>query len=121
MRAVRETRPKIFAFENVPGLVSANNGLAYKTILEDFTNLGRDGNFLQYRIIFNSVVDATKIGVPQSRKRLIIIGIRADLLDWPTEAEISQKAQLILNGKNSLVSKYPLTAIEAFEIGRAHV
>jgi len=116
VRAIKETKPKVFAFENVPGLVSANGGQAYKTILHDFENLRQvEKTELKYRIIFNSVVDATKIGVPQSRRRLIIIGVRSDLLDWPTEAEIAQKAENILSGKNSLVSKYPLTAMEAFE------
>jgi len=116
VRALKETRPKVFAFENVPGLVSANNGECYKTILDDFTHLKQNGkNSLKYTLIFNKVVNAVNIGVPQSRRRLIVMGVKSDLLKWPDDAEIHQKAENVLTGTNSLVYKYPLTAIEAFE------
>ena len=39
VRALVIIQPKAFVFENVPGLVTANKGLAYKTIVDDFTNL----------------------------------------------------------------------------------
>ena len=116
VRALKQTAPKVFAFENVPGLMSANNGECYKTILDDFTHLKQNGkNSLKYKIIFSKVVNATKIGVPQSRRRLIIIGVRSDLLKEYDEDEVKQKADAVLTGRSSLVGKYPLTAIEVFE------
>jgi len=39
VRALAVFQPKAFLFENVPGLVSANRGLASKVILEDFSGL----------------------------------------------------------------------------------
>lgn len=116
IRALKETRPKIFAFENVPGLVSANRGGAYKTILDDFTHLKQNGkNSLKYTLVFKKIVNAIDVGVPQSRRRLIVMGVRSDLLKWPDDTEVNQKADAVLTGKNSLASKYPLTAMEAFE------
>lgn len=111
VRAIKATRPKIFAFENVPGLVSANDGMAYKTIVEDFA--GKEG--LKYLLLFNRVVNASNVGVPQSRRRLIIIGVRSDIAKWPRDNEIMQKAEAILTGSKSLVSRYPICAMEALE------
>ena len=111
VRAIRKTRPKVIAFENVPGLVSANDGTAYKTILEDFTVVGK----LRYHLIFNKVVSATAIGVPQSRRRLVIMGVRTDIAPWPRDNELMQRAETVLTGANSLLRKYPICAMEALE------
>ena len=51
-------RPKIFVAENVPGLVSANKGLAYKTILDDFRNLTDSWNEIinEYEILNKNII-----------------------------------------------------------------
>jgi DNA (cytosine-5)-methyltransferase 1 len=111
VRAIRKTRPKVIAFENVPGLVSANDGMAYKAIQEDFEVVGK----LRYHLIFNKVVSATAIGVPQSRRRLVIMGVRTDIAPWPRDNELMQRAETVLTGANSLLRKYPICAMEALE------
>jgi len=70
---------------------------------------------LNYKIIFSKVVNAKKIGVPQSRRRLIIIGVRSDLLKESGTDDVKQKADAVLTGRSSLVGKYPLTVMEVFE------
>lgn len=124
-------QPKIFVFENVPGLVSANKGLAYKVILEDFTNLkirwpdvgkiissSNSGNKTEgYEIVFSGIVDFSRLGVPQRRERLIIIGVRKDLLkkDLMTLWSLKGRLERALSGGKWLFHKYPLTPIEVFE------
>ncbi len=133
VRAVMFLQPKIFVFENVPGLVNWNQGLAYKTILGDLENLEEtrnkalslgsqvllpQGYIHGYRIAFKGVVDVTKLGVPQTRKRLIVIGIRFDLYDRLTPGEFEEIVNYLesqMKGADSLLSKYPLTCIEVFE------
>ena len=127
IRALTKTQPKVFVFENVPGLRSSNGGAAYKTITEDFENLhdrwseikhdinNGSSNAESYSLIFNDVVDSSNIGVPQKRRRLIIIGVRKDLISKPNEKIFAEKAVAILKGNDSLLSKYPLTAMEVFE------
>ncbi|MEM2144437.1 MAG: DNA (cytosine-5-)-methyltransferase [Candidatus Jordarchaeaceae archaeon] len=39
IRALIRVQPKVFVFENVPGLLSANRGNAFRVILEDFSKL----------------------------------------------------------------------------------
>lgn len=68
--------PKIFVFENVTGLLSAKvkGKLIVNTILRD---LGE-----RYNLIINPkemVLNSVDYGVPQIRKRIIIIGVRKDL------------------------------------------
>lgn len=68
--------PKIFVFENVTGLLSAKvkGKLIVNTILK---SLGERYNLIENpkEMILNSV----EYGVPQIRKRIIIVGVRKDL------------------------------------------
>lgn len=74
---VNHYRPKIIVFENVEGILSAiPTG-------EKITDLIRKGfNDIGYEIINdlrkNALLDLSQFGVPQKRKRVIIIGIRKD-------------------------------------------
>jgi len=125
VRALTKTQPKVFVFENVPGLISANKSTAYETIKQDFQNMTVRFSEIKeipnrskpknYFLIFNDIVDASNIGVPQKRNRLIIMGVRKDLVRWPLDNEMMQRAKSMLKGEKSLVSKYPLTALEVFE------
>jgi len=127
IRALTRAEPKVFVFENVPGLVSSNGGAAYKTIVEDFENLNVKWTEIKnkikkgpdsaknYFLLFNGIVNSSDIGVPQKRKRLIIVGVRKDLVESIDEDELVKKSQEILKGKKSLLSKYPISAMEAFE------
>lgn len=66
-------RPKFFIAENVGGIRSANKGAAFQQILIDLENAGT-GYFLTphfYRF--------EEYGIPQSRRRVIIVGMRKDL------------------------------------------
>lgn len=64
-------KPQWFLAENVGGLKSANEGKAFKKIQEDLVAAG-------YRI-YPNLYKFEEYGVPQSRHRMIIVGIRNDL------------------------------------------
>lgn len=63
-------RPQYFIFENVPGLLSAEKGLCFAKILETLSELG-------YSVCWN-VLNSTDFGVPQSRRRVYIVGNYGD-------------------------------------------
>jgi DNA (cytosine-5)-methyltransferase 1 len=75
-RLVAELRPRAFVMENVPGLLSGDT----KAILD------RTVAFLDeagYRITTPvCLLDASKFGVPQQRKRLFLLGVREDVSGW---------------------------------------
>lgn len=68
IRIVDQIKPDVFILENVVGLTTLHNGLLFKRTLESLDAIGY--NF-HWRILF-----AADYGVPQMRKRLIILGSR---------------------------------------------
>jgi DNA (cytosine-5)-methyltransferase 1 len=69
-------KPKMFVFENVPGILSANNGEYLKMIFDAVREVGYDLNY--------QVLNAKNFNVLQDRKRVIIIGWIKDLkLNYP--------------------------------------
>jgi DNA (cytosine-5)-methyltransferase 1 len=71
-KVIQKFEPEFFIFENVQGILSMNNGDIFNEILNIFSNkknFKNEGYFLQYKV-FN----ASDYGVPQNRKRLILIG-----------------------------------------------
>lgn len=71
LRYVEHFKPRLFVMENVLGIQSAAGG-AY------FTAIQNEGRKRGYRVV-TQVADAFILGVPQKRKRQLIIGVREDV------------------------------------------
>ena len=71
IRLVRGYRPAWIVLENVPGLLSIDGGETARTILD---LLNEEGYLVDIDIL-----DAQRFGVPQRRKRVVILCHRADL------------------------------------------
>lgn len=71
VRVLKKYQPLWFLAENVGGLRSANEGKAFEKIKKDLIDVG-------YRI-YPNLYKFEEYGVPQSRHRMIIVGIRKDL------------------------------------------
>lgn len=65
-RIASDKKPKYLFLENVPGLLSHDRGRTFKTILSSLDELGYDVTW--------QVLNSKDFGVPQSRKRLYIMG-----------------------------------------------
>jgi len=72
-KILRAKQPKLFLFENVKGLLSHDGGKSMERICEELCECG-------YAIDFE-VLNSKNFGVPQNRERVLIIGMRLDLLD----------------------------------------
>ena len=70
---LHQIKPKTFLFENVRGLLTHNGGRTYETVLAIFADAGYT--------IQKKVLNAWNYGVAQKRERLIMIGVRNDLID----------------------------------------
>jgi len=66
LKFLEEYKPKIFVFENVPGIKTARKGQVYSDFQEKVQKLGYD--------IETDILNALDFGVLQIRKRVIIIG-----------------------------------------------
>lgn len=87
--------PKLFVFENVPGLLSANKGIYFLNMQDYFKSIG-------YKIDFR-ILNASDFGVLQNRKRVILIGWKDNLdIKYP-EFDLCKKSFTV----NSLFEDLP--------------
>ena len=81
LRVVKEFKPKLFVFENVQGILSA---------IPDGTNIidkirdsfEQEGYVITSDLRKIALLDSSEYGVPQIRKRVIIIGINKHLTNY---------------------------------------
>lgn len=71
---LKALKPKVFVFENVPGLLSAGGGEHLKTMRASMKEVGYETEL--------DVLNAADFGVPQNRKRVILVG-------WSAESGLS--------------------------------
>lgn len=67
IEGIKRAKPKIFIAENVKGLLMKDNGASIRQVVSDFEELG-------YKVSYQ-LHDAANFGVPQTRERVIIVGI----------------------------------------------
>lgn len=82
---LRLVRPQAFLAENVKGILSWNDGMAIRWIINEFTEAG-------YRVDYR-LFKMANYGVPQTRERVIIIGVRQDLglpIYWPLPTHVAR-------------------------------
>lgn len=82
LNVVNRYEPRVFIFENVPGMLSA---MPDGTPITQLIRRGVEG--IGYEIIDDlkkyAKINASDYGVPQHRERLIILGVRKDICDQP--------------------------------------
>jgi DNA (cytosine-5)-methyltransferase 1 len=68
-----QKKPDFLFFENVPGITKIDGGRIFKEFCKVLSSLGYNFNW--------GIMNAKDYGIPQSRKRFIMIGIKRDLYD----------------------------------------
>ncbi len=85
-RIVNETQPRVFIYENVRGLTTHDDGKTWAVMRSVFEN------DLNYRIAEPQILNASDYGIPQSRRRVFVIGIRDDIkcpaFEYPAPVEL---------------------------------
>lgn len=70
-RLIDEIKPKVFIYENVPGILSNDKGKTWKKITEIFEELGYNWKM--------DILNSKDYGIPQDRKRVFVVGIKKDI------------------------------------------
>ena len=88
LKVVKRYKPKLFVFENVPGILSAKpNGVPIIDVIRDsFNEIG-------YNTLFDlkkAIIDFTQYGIPQNRKRIIILGINKNYFGSAKAIEMTE-------------------------------
>lgn len=111
---LNKLQPKMFLFENVRGLLTHDKGKTFETIVSIFE---QEGYEIKYEIL-----NAWDYGVAQKRERLIVVGIRKDLIDkdifeYPTKHEYKPVLSDVLTDvPSSIGAKYSKTKEEIFSL-----
>ncbi|OGK64500.1 hypothetical protein A2313_04860 [Candidatus Roizmanbacteria bacterium RIFOXYB2_FULL_41_10] len=123
---VKQVKPKVVVLENVEGILTMNNGKSFESIKESFQELG-------YKLE-GKKLHAVRYGVPQKRKRVIMIGV----LDgdpkecYPTEIlqdenkylsvreAIEDLPEIVVNGGRHIIEKVtkPISDYQKFLAGK---
>ncbi len=104
IRIARFHQPKFIMLENVPNVLTIENGKFWKYINNTFGSIGYN--------LTHKVLSPVEFGIPQNRKRIFIIGIRSDLnspsFNWTVQEVIKKNKCHLSNILNRGVESKPL-------------
>jgi DNA (cytosine-5)-methyltransferase 1 len=89
LRALRESAAKAFVMENVPELLRSAEYEAFKKAAEEELGYQVEGR----------VLNAADYGVPQRRRRAIVIGVRRGEIPWPTQTHHDPSTEIPEDGE----------------------
>lgn len=97
LKVVNRYNPKFFIFENVPGILSASpDG---EPIIEKIKKRFDECGYTILENLKKAIIDVSEYGVPQNRKRVIILGV--------SKKYFGEKADIIVNEfYNKYLNKY---------------
>ena len=99
LNTVERYQPKLFVFENVPGMLSAMpDGTPIVELIKN--DVQRKGYEIIDNIKDHALINISDYGVPQNRKRVILVGIRRD------ERTSEQCQDLLKRFYDEILTKY---------------
>lgn len=84
LKVVNRYKPKAFVFENVPGILSAKPNDKY--IIDIIKDQFEQAGYVLLDDLRKAIIDFTDYGVPQNRKRIIILGLDKNI--YPNAKEL---------------------------------
>jgi DNA (cytosine-5)-methyltransferase 1 len=127
LKVVAHFQPKAFIFENVPGLLSAKPGGV--SIVDRITDaFAEKGYEITNNLRANALIDCTKYGVPQARKRMVILGVNKNSINQSPQVALhdfytfifpkyqTEKVATVKDAIKDLPKWHPLT--EPVKIGK---
>jgi DNA (cytosine-5)-methyltransferase 1 len=113
LQFLKELQPKFFIFENVPGLLTAGGGEYLNKMIEGMQELG----YSVEKPTKDTVRNTADFGVPQKRKRIIMVGHKSNI-----KIDTSELFKTVA-GKHTKVTQFfddlpPLQAGEGFEVSK---
>ena len=99
-RLIKEINPKVFIYENVFNVLRHDKGKTWTTMQNVFAELGY--------YFKHAVLDAKDFGIPQSRKRLFVVGFKEkkhfDAFEFPTPCQLNMTVQDLLEDNHEVGS-----------------
>ncbi|WP_420780584.1 DNA cytosine methyltransferase [Streptococcus canis] len=115
VKVVELVQPTYFVMENVPNLLTSEKGFFKKELIELFEKIG-------YSLSMD-IIDASTLGVPQRRRRAIIIGKRGSV---PLELYLNESDPITIwdaisdlaflnSGEGAELQSYPIAASTPYQ------
>ncbi|MEF2231866.1 MAG: DNA cytosine methyltransferase [Pseudodesulfovibrio sp.] len=118
VRVIKELRPRAFMFENVPGLLTINDGKDWEKLKKYFKE--ETG----YKI-YSEVLNSANYGVPQIRKRIIVVGFEDHNAEFsfprPTHKDPSDKSLIKYDMPEWLPAKQALEDVDGLPNQRIRI
>jgi len=86
LRAIEITNPKVFVMENVTGFKTFQNGKIHEEVVQFAKRLGYQ--------VRSAIVLASLSGVPQRRKRFLLVGSKVGVFKFPGETNLPSDENL---------------------------
>ena len=77
IKVVNKYKPKAFVFENVPGMLSASP--TGEPIINIIRKAFDEAGYIMISDLSKAIIDFSEYGVPQNRKRIIILGLSKEI------------------------------------------
>ena len=104
-RCIRQVQPKFFIAENVPGMLTLDNGKIIQAMIREFSSINGG-----YRVKFTpKPLNAKWYGVPEDRQRVFIVGVRKDIkfdFEFPSRTHGEPGETIIVNGRSKKLKPY---------------
>lgn len=114
-RLVSEIQPKVFIFENVQGMLKHDGGKTWRVIYDTFLSLGYT--------IHVKLLDAKDYGIPQTRRRLFVVGFKEKVeeFQFPLEMELKYTMQDFLETNVKFGNYKSIDAQISIEISKGEI
>lgn len=100
---VKKYKPKMFIFENVPGIFTAQEGKIFDEISKEFEKIGYILKIGKKEKREENLQGAVNYGVYQTRKRVILFGVKKGLkYDYPDFTKYAEKFNEKISTKNAI-------------------
>ena len=106
LKVVQHYKPRVFVFENVPGILSAKPGDGSVRIIDLIQKAFADAGYAVLPDLSNAIIDMTEYGVPQNRKRIIILGVSKE--HYGDKAEAMVEKFYTKDGKLTVEAEYKI-------------
>ncbi|MCI7401219.1 MAG: DNA cytosine methyltransferase [Christensenella sp.] len=102
-RIINESKPKVFIYENVRGMLNHDKGNTWKVVKMIFNLLDYDIYIRQNDGKEDPILNSKDYGIPQNRERLYVVGFRKNLnirgFEFPIAEELSTRVNNYLESK----------------------
>lgn len=125
LRVIRKFSPTVFVMENVKGILTSTHkgNYIFERILAD---LAKPGNGVEYQIRSfatdgdvkeldptDFLIHSERYGVPQSRHRVILFGVRSDVADRIAKRNSDRARHVLMPAKSEVGTALALTGLPA--------